>query len=287
MYQRNVKRKFLKPDQRARIWTHQIKEAALAAAGQGLGKSLGSKPLRRFSRSELEGWLTEPAMQADYRALVKRLNDLAADSAEDQRPKSAPEVDCYTLYALTKAIGATRALEIGTHLGFSTLHIAAALSEGAQSPKLTTVDIIDVNCETSKPWISYGANLGARQRITAMGLAERVEFVIGDSDAFLKSTPETYDMIFVDGDHSEVGAYFDIAHGLARLSENGIMVLHDAFDPNNAAHDAISFGQYGVHWAVQRVKAHVPDIDIIRLGEVTIPGAAAPTPTSLAVITKG
>jgi predicted O-methyltransferase YrrM len=281
MLQRGGKRKFLKPDQRARLWTHKIKDAAFAVAGRGLGRSLRGLPKRIVTDEQLRSWTLAPDVRDAYETFWDRVKA----RADDHRPESVPQADCFALFALTKAIGARQALEIGTHLGFSTLHIAAALSDNGTPAKLTTVDIVDVNDEEQARYKSFGASMSARQRLRNLGLEHRVEFAVSPSEAFLKRTSETYDIIFVDGDHSEVGAYFDIAWSLMRLSDRGIIVLHDVNDPDDPT-PGLDGGQYGVHWALHRLRSHVPDIGAVRLRSITPPGSGTPVPTSLAVVTR-
>ena len=291
MSQKHRRRKHLKPDQRAKIWTHKIKDAALSFIGQGLAQTLRGLPRRAVSNDDLQSWLSAPASSAAFEALARRLKA----HSEDERPKSVSEADGFALFALTKAIGATTALEIGTHLGYSTLYIAAALSSpplsgprlsgGVALAKLNTVDIVDVNDEVAAHYKTFGASISARQRLRALGLADRVEFVIGPSEPFLKRSPDTYDLIFVDGNHSEAGAYFDIISSLPRLSERGIIVLHDFNNPDDPT-PGIAAGEYGVHWALHRLRSYIPDCHAIQLRTITLPGATSPVPTSLAVITR-
>ena len=275
------KRKYLKPVQRARIWSHRIKEAALSMAGEGMGRVLPGRPRRAVTQGDVQSWLQAPAARAAYETLWGRV----IEHADQNRKESMGQGDCFALFALTKAIGATTALEIGTNLGYSTLHIAAGLSANGTPAKLTTVDIFDVNDEEKARYRSFGAAMSARQRLRTLGLEDRVAFVVNSSEAFLKQTRDTYDIIFVDGDHSEVGAYFDIMRGLLQLNERGIVVLHDFNDPDDLT-PGLAPGLYGVHWAIQRLKAHIPDIDVVRLRSIALPGVAVPVPTSLAVVTR-
>ena len=52
---------------------------------------------------------------------------------------------------------------MGTHIGGSTAHIAAALraqsGTGSPKPRLTTVDIQDVNDPVARPWEGFGSTL--------------------------------------------------------------------------------------------------------------------------------
>jgi predicted O-methyltransferase YrrM len=275
------KRKRMKVKQRARIWSHQIKEAALTAAGQGIGLALQDLPKRMVTDQDIRSWLQAADTRDAYETLRARLKELP-----DEKPRqSTSPGDCFALFALARAVGATKALEIGTHLGFSTLHLASALARNGTAPKLTTVDVIDVNDEVAAHYKSYGVSMSARQRLRALELEDRVEFAVSSSEAFLKRTDETYDIIFVDGDHSESGAYFDIMRSLLRLNESGIIVLHDYNDPDDLT-PGVRTGLYGVYWAIHRLRSHIPDIAVVPLRSIIMPDGETQMPTSLAVVTR-
>jgi predicted O-methyltransferase YrrM len=274
------RRKRMKPKWRARMWTHQVKDIALSVAGHGLERRLHGRPGRVVTAKDVQSWLEAPAVLSAYDGLRERMRQV-----DDERRHSMQDAECFALFALTRAVAATRALEIGTHLGFSTLNIAAGLTQNGVDPKLTSVDMIDVNDEARGHFRAYGATMSARQRLRALSLEDRVEFVVSTSDAFLKRAQDTYDFIFVDGEHSEPGAYFDILQSLLRLSERGIIVLHDYNDPDDPTPGA-KLGQYGVHWAIQRLRAYIPDIGVIRLRSISSPGGEPPVPTSLAIVTR-
>ena len=101
----------------------------------------------------------------------------------------------------------------------------------------------------------------------------RLELVSGDSaetvPAFAAREPgRTYDLITVDGDHSEAGARRDLAHVIPLLKRGGVLVLDDVAHPQHpelprvwhemvvrdarfAAFDYRELG-YGVAFAVRR-----------------------------------
>jgi len=55
------------------------------------------------------------------------------------------------------------------------------------------------------------------------------------SDDFFKTTDKKYDLIFIDGDHTEKQVTKDIENSLLALTENGRIVLHDSLPPNKEA----------------------------------------------------
>lgn len=55
------------------------------------------------------------------------------------------------------------------------------------------------------------------------------------SDDFFENTNKKYDLIFIDGDHTEKQVTKDIENALFALTENGRIVLHDSLPPNKEA----------------------------------------------------
>ncbi|MEK9726952.1 MAG: class I SAM-dependent methyltransferase [Candidatus Margulisiibacteriota bacterium] len=49
----------------------------------------------------------------------------------------------------------------------------------------------------------------------------------GTSDEFFKQTKQMFDIIFIDGLHTEEQVLIDIENSLKHLNENGILILHD------------------------------------------------------------
>ena len=78
-------------------------------------------------------------------------------------PKAADSVnpgDRRALYYLVRHLRPRSVLEIGTHLGASTVHIAAALrltqqDDAQTNSRVTTVDIKDMNDQATMPWLEW------------------------------------------------------------------------------------------------------------------------------------
>lgn len=180
---------------------------------------------------ELEKWYLRTDIAVEFKRLWQRVNDSSKNRTGGPPPKTVSRDACYALCALVRATGARRSLEIETHLGYSSLYIASALSENGSAAQLTTVDIVDVNDQNLAHFRNFGATESALQRLQKFNLADTVNFVVSNSTEFLNSSNEQYEFIFIDGDHSETGAYFDIVYCLQRLAKNSIIVLHDYYDP--------------------------------------------------------
>jgi hypothetical protein len=128
-----------------------------------------------------------PTIVAELAALNERDQDAPwARGAINQGDRRA-------IYGLIRALKPATLLEIGTHVGSSTLHIAAALRANARDGrpgKLTTVDVIDVNAENG-PWARTGMRRSPRQMVDLLGMGEHVSFRVADSIDFLKNCHDT------------------------------------------------------------------------------------------------
>lgn len=64
---------------------------------------------------------------------------------------------------------------------------------------------------------------------------DRFIFYKGDSDTFFRDAARAdgqWELIFIDGDHSEEQVLKDVGNALDHLAEDGLIVLHDTFPPS-------------------------------------------------------
>jgi predicted O-methyltransferase YrrM len=125
-------------------------------------------------------------------------------------------------------------LEVGTHIGCSTINIALAMRRYRTAendpPQLWTVDIYNVNDETSKPWVKHGSANSPQENIRKIpDIANYVTFVTQDSISFLANTELSFDFIFLDGSHAAAQVYREIPLALSKLRAGGFILLHDYF----------------------------------------------------------
>jgi caffeoyl-CoA O-methyltransferase len=111
---------------------------------------------------------------------------------------------------VVRAMGAKRAIEIGTFTGYSALAIARGL--GPEGHLLC--------CDVSEEWTSI-----ARDAWTSAGVADRIELRIGPAIETLRSLPvgEQFDFAFIDADKTGYAKYYE--ETLARMRPGGLMLL--------------------------------------------------------------
>ncbi|MGF7235188.1 MAG: O-methyltransferase [Frankia sp.] len=140
------------------------------------------------------------------------LIDLARETerlGSEAEMQIAPEQGAF-LTLLTAAIGARRAVEIGTFTGYSSLCIARGLPVDGH---LTCYDV-------SEEWTTI-----ARRYWGLAGLAERVSLVLGPAAETLEAAPKEpeIDLAFVDADKTGYPGYFEAL--LPRMSPGGLILF--------------------------------------------------------------
>ncbi len=125
--------------------------------------------LGRVDRAWLDMALRAPAVDAEWPAVAEEIGRFQiTTSAGGVNPG-----DRRALYYLIRALKPARVLEVGTHIGASTVHVAAALRanarEGGPAADATTVDIQDVNDPVTRPWLGFGSTHAPATMIATMG----------------------------------------------------------------------------------------------------------------------
>ena len=171
--------------------------------------------------------------------------------------EATPTHDCRALFQIVAALAPGSVLEIGTHVGASTLFIAAGLREAGRG-SLTTVDVLDVNAPAG-PWSGIGLPAPPRLMLRRLGLEDIVTFRHQSSRRYFATSRKLFDLIWIDGSHSEVPAFFDIRSALGSLAPGGLILLHDFY--------ADGAGNPGVRKAAERLRRSAPWFDARALGQ--------------------
>lgn len=133
---------------------------------------------------------------------------------------------------LTRAIGVTHALEIGTFTGYSALAIARGLAPGGRL----------ICCDVSEEWTSI-----AREHWDLAGVGDRVELHIGPALETLASLDADlrFDLVFIDADKPNYPNY--LAAVLERLTPTGIVLVDNTL------------------WSRRVLDARVDDVDTVAM----------------------
>ncbi|OGS35872.1 MAG: hypothetical protein A2293_07230 [Elusimicrobia bacterium RIFOXYB2_FULL_49_7] len=134
------------------------------------------------------------------------------------------------LYGASKAVKPKNYLEIGVRRGRSVCMVAKA----TPTVNIFAFDMWKANyAGMDNPGPDF-----VRSELSRMGHRGQVQFVNGNSHEtlkrfFLDNPTLTFDMMTVDGDHSEVGAAQDLNDVIPHLSVGGILVFDDISHPSH------------------------------------------------------
>jgi predicted O-methyltransferase YrrM len=100
------------------------------------------------------------------------------------------------LATLVRAVGAQRVLEVGTAIGYSTLHMASAIGDEG---RIVTLERDPDRASQAQAFLERA------------GVAERVEIVLGDARETIPTLGGPWDLIFVDATKDEYREYIELA----------------------------------------------------------------------------
>ena len=143
-------------------------------------------------------------LQPERAPLVREMEELAA---RDRIPIVEWETARF-LATLTRALQPRRVLEVGTAIGFSTLHIAEQLPPGG---RIFTLERDERRIGQARDFLDRG------------GVLDRVEIVEGDALETLPGVDGPFDMLFLDATKGEYRRYLEIAE--AKSSERAVLLV--------------------------------------------------------------
>lgn len=160
---------------------------------------------------DLHAYLVEHGTPPDpvQRALIEETRELGGISMM----QIAPEQGAF-MTLLARAIGARRAVEVGTFTGYSALCIARGLPADG---RLLCLDV-------SEEWTSIG-----RRHWEAAGVADRIDLRLGPALDTLRSLPRepAFDLAFIDADKEGYAGYLEEI--LPRLRQGGLVLVDNVF----------------------------------------------------------
>ena len=230
-------------------------------------------------------WLREDR-DADWTKLSRTLDPIRFGS----RSGAVNPGDQRALYYIARALRPRSILEVGTHVAASTGLLALALRHNsAQStglaPRLVTVDILDVNDPQHGAWKRIGCDQSPSQFLRAIQCEDLVTFVTRPATDYLRNSPEKFDLIFLDGDHSATGVYQEIPAALGLLNPGGLILLHDYF-PGLQPLWADGAVVPGPQLAVERLRSEQLPVIVKPLGALPWPTKQGSNVSSLAVLCR-
>jgi predicted O-methyltransferase YrrM len=145
------------------------------------------------------------------------------------------------LAALCRALDPV-VLEVGTAIGYSTLHMAEQLVDGR-------VITLELDADRARQ---------ARSFWERAGVADRIELIEGDARETLDTVPGPIDLLFVDAAKEQYTEY--IAAAESRLSDRAVLVVDNTLMSGEVAlpPDAETFWRREALDAARRLNAELP-----------------------------
>jgi caffeoyl-CoA O-methyltransferase len=142
-------------------------------------------------------------------AILRELAEETARLGPISLMQIAPEQGAF-MTLLARAIGARRAVEVGTFTGYSALCIARGLPE----------DGTLLACDVSEEWTAVGRRYWERA-----GVAKKIDLRIGPAAETLRALPREprFDLGFIDADKPAYPVYYEEI--LARLRPGGLVLV--------------------------------------------------------------
>ncbi|MBL6457136.1 class I SAM-dependent methyltransferase [Belnapia sp. T6] len=189
------------------------------------------------------------------------------------------------IYFLVMAFRPKKILEIGTHVGASTISMAAALKRLGEGSSITTVDIFDVNDRANGPWRKIGLDGSPSDFAGSLNFHDRVNFVTAPAQDFMRSTDQSFDFIFLDGSHKSHDVYQEVSAALNLLNPGGTILLHDYFPAGESLCPDKEILQ-GPFRAMRRIHEENRAIGILPLGALPWATKQGTNATTLALVLK-
>lgn len=162
--------------------------------------------------AELHAYAVEHSSGRDE--LLRRLAAETEEAAGGMAIMMTAPEQASLMTILVRAVGARRALEIGTFTGYGAIAIARGLpAEG-----------VVVTCERKEEWAAI-----ARRYFDEAGLSERIELRLGPALETLGQLPESelFDFAFIDAEKTEYLDYYEEC--LRLLRPGGLVMLDNVF----------------------------------------------------------
>lgn len=186
-----------------------------------------------------------PHVQDHLERLRPARDEVLADMEELAARDGVPIVEWETgrlLATLVAALAPRRVVEVGTAIGYSTLHMARELPSGGRI----------VTLERDPARIAQARGFWERA-----GMAGRIELVEGDALQSLERLDGPFDLVFLDASKTEVEPYLELLEG--KLAERCLLVVDNLLMSGFAALRGTAAEGRGpcqdTHWSAESLGA--------------------------------
>ena len=169
---------------------------------------MASRRRSRFTDAAIDEYAADHSSGPDDVQL--RLQAVTAEKTGGASMMQIGDDQAVLMETLVRAMGARRAVEVGTFTGYSALAVARGLGPGGYL----------LCCDVSEEWTAI-----AREAWEEAGVADRIDLRIAPGADTLRSLPgdESFDFAFIDADKPGYPVYFEEI--LPRLRVGGLILI--------------------------------------------------------------
>ena len=162
----------------------------------------------RFTNPEIDAYSAAHSTGPDDHQ--RALQQITREKTGDRSGMQIGDDQAVLMEMLVRAMGAKRAVEVGTFTGYSSLAVARGLGPGGKL----------LCCDVNEEWTAI-----AREAWERDGVADRIELKIGPGAETLRALPldEQFDFAFIDADKPGYPDYYEEI--LARMRPGGLLLL--------------------------------------------------------------
>jgi predicted O-methyltransferase YrrM len=192
--------------------------------------------------------IRDPRVQSYLEDLRPARDPLLAEMEALARLERIPIVEWETgrlLATLVASLRPRRVLEVGTAIGYSTLHMAEQLRQG----RVITLELREDRARQ------------ARDFFERAGVADRVELIEGDARETIEAVNGPIDLLFVDAAKDEYRGYIELAE--PKLSPRAVLVVDNMLMSGEVALPESESGQWRTEslTAARELNAELLDSD--------------------------
>jgi caffeoyl-CoA O-methyltransferase len=167
-----------------------------------------SRRRSRFTDEDIERYAAAHSTGPD--AVQRELQEITAERTGPAARMQIGDDQAVLMEMIVRAMGARRAVEIGTFTGYSALAVARGMGPDGRL----------LCCDVSEEWTAI-----ARDAWERAGVADRIELRIGPGIETLRGLPkeEQFDFAFIDADKPGYPGYYEEI--LPRLRTGGLVLI--------------------------------------------------------------
>jgi caffeoyl-CoA O-methyltransferase len=162
----------------------------------------------RFTESAIDEYAADHSSGPDD--VQQRLQETTVEKTGGASMMQIGDDQAVLMETIVRAMGARRAVEVGTFTGYSALAVARGLGPGGYL----------LCCDVSEEWTAI-----ARDAWEEAGVADRIDLRIAPGADTLRSLPneESFDFAFIDADKTGYPVYYEEI--LSRLRPGGLILI--------------------------------------------------------------